>query len=192
MTKIIVEISPSVDGYVAGAGVSVAKPFGDAGLRLHRWIGFEDTEPTAVDAERAAAMFEGVGAVVLGRTMFEVGIGEWGPGGAFGRPCFVVTHRPHEDVVRETTTFSFGTDGVAAAVDRARAAAGDQDVIVVGGAEVVRQCLDLGVVDELRLHVVPVVLGGGTRLFGSSPRLELECVSAESTPYATHLTYKRA
>jgi dihydrofolate reductase len=192
MTKIIVDVSPSVDGFVAGDGVSVAEPFGDAGHRLHRWIGFDGGTPTEEDAAQASAMFDGVGAVVVGRTMFDVGIDTWGPDGAFERPTFVVTRRPGADLVRGRTTFT-AVAGVPEAVAAARAAAGEQDVLVGGGADVVRQCLALGLVDELRLRIVPVVLGRGIPLFGPGlPQLELECLGTVTTPYAAHLTYRRA
>lgn len=191
MSKVIVDVSPSLDGYLAGEDVSIERPFGAAGHRLHHWLGFEGTAPVEADHEAAAAMFANAGAVVLGRRMFEVGIGTWGPDGAFGRPCFVATNRPHDEVHRGPTTFQFVTDGVPATVDKAQAAAAGKDVIVVGGASVVQQCLAAGLVDELRLHVVPVLLGAGTPLFAaSSPALvELEQTGSVATAEALHLTY---
>ncbi|MGH3397460.1 MAG: dihydrofolate reductase family protein [Streptosporangiaceae bacterium] len=193
MGLVIVDVSPSVDGYVAGPGVSVAEPFGDAGLRLHRWLGFEAT-PTEADREQAERMFATAGAVVLGRRMFEVGIGTWGPDGAFGLPSFVVTRRPHEPVVKGPTTFTFVTTGVPGALDQAREAAGSKDVVVAGGADIIQQCLAAGLADELRLHVAPVLLGGGTSLFGGPParRAELEQAGVLTTAHATHLTFQLA
>lgn len=192
MGRVIVDISPSVDGFVAGSGVSVERPFGSAGHRLHQWLGFEDASPTAVDQQAAERMFATAGAVVLGRRMFEVGIGTWGEDGAFGLPCLVVTNRAHEDVVKGPTRFEFVTDGVCRAVELARDAAEDRDVVVAGGAQVVQECLAEGLVGELRLHVVPVLLGAGTRLFGGSlaEGIELEQVDAVSTPLATHMTFR--
>lgn len=192
MGEVVVEVSPSIDGYVAGPGVSVERPFGDAGERLHRWMGFDGAVPT--DADRAAAerVFANAGAVVIGRRMFDVGIGPWGEDGAFGRPVFVATHRPEDVLVKGPTTFTFVTDGVVRAVELARATAGDQDVVVAGGAHVIQQCLAAGLVDEIRLHVVPVLLGGGPRLFDGllDGQVELERTDAVLTPHATHLTYR--
>jgi dihydrofolate reductase len=192
MGKTVVDVSPSADGYVAGPGVSVERPFGSAGHRLHRWLGFEGVPPSAEDQEAAKAMFATAGAVVLGRRMFELGIGVWGEDGTFGLPCYVVTSRPHADVVRGPTTFRFVTSGVRQAVELARDAAGDQDVVVVGGAQVIQECLAEGLVGEIRLHVVPVLLGDGTPLFGGSlpAAVELEQIRALSTSLATHLTFR--
>ena len=189
MSKVIVEISPSVDGFVAGSGVSVERPFGDAGHRLHRWIGFEGTEPTGEDDAAAEAMFATAGAVVIGRRMFDVGIGPWGDDGAFGLPTFVVTSRGGEPLVKGPTTFHFVTDGIAAAVERARDAAHGKDIVVAGGADIVQQCLRAGAVDELRLHVVPVLLGRGTPLFERGDATELTLAGAVQSPHALHLTY---
>ncbi|OLT15752.1 hypothetical protein BJF78_16040 [Pseudonocardia sp. CNS-139] len=191
MTRVVVEISPSVDGYVAGEGVSVERPFGDAGQRLHRWLGF-DGDPDPQDVAAAGRSFGAAGAVVIGRRMFDVGIAQWGPDGAFGLPVFVVTSRPEPDLVRGPTTFAFVTGGVRAAVERAGTAAGDREVVVGGGAAVVQQALDAGLVDELRLHVVPVLLGRGTRLFERTPGAELVPSGVVVTRNATHTTYRVA
>jgi dihydrofolate reductase len=191
MSRVIVDMSPSVDGYVAGRGVSVEQPFGDAGLRLYRWLGFDGAEQTRADVEAGEAQLAGSGAVVLGRTMFEVGIGPWGETGAFERPCFVATSREHEPVIKGPTTFNFVTDGVTRAVELAIETAAGQDVVVVGGANVVQQCLAAGLVDEIRLHVAPVMLGGGVSLFGEEigQRIELEPSNAVVTPLAVHLMF---
>ncbi|WP_219413133.1 dihydrofolate reductase family protein [Pseudonocardia nigra] len=194
MGDVIVEVSPSVDGYVAGRGVAVERPFGDAGLRLHRWIGLDGGEPSAADRAAGERMFAGTGAIVIGRRMFDVGIGTWGDDGAFGVPVVVVTNRPAEDLVKGPTTFHFCTDGVVAAIERAREAADGRDVVVNGGADVIQQSLAAGLVDEIRLHVVPVLLGGGTRLFERplGEQVELEQTDCVTTPLATHLTFRVA
>ena len=192
MSKVIADSSPSVDGFVAGSGVSVERPFGTAGHRLHRWIGFEGVEPTAEDRAAAEATFATAGAVVIGRRMFDVGIGRWGEDGAFGRPTFVVTSRGREPLVKGPTTFHFVTDGVAAALERAREAAGAKDVLVAGGASIVQQLLREGAVDELRLHLVPVLLGEGTPLFVRGDTTALTLAGAVQTPNALHLTYRVA
>ena len=189
MSKVIVEISPSVDGFVAGGGVSVERPFGTAGHRLHRWIGFEGAEPTEEDRSASEAMFATAGAVVIGRRMFDVGIGRWGADGAFERPTFVVSNRGDEPLERGRTTFHF-VAGVDAALERAREAADGRDIVVAGGADIVQQCLREGAVDELRLHVVPVLLGDGTPLFERGDATELTLAGAVQSPNALHLTYR--
>jgi len=191
MSKVIVDMSPSVDGYVAGRGVSVERPFGDAGLRLYRWLGFDGAEQTPGDVEAGKTQLGESGSVVLGRTMFEVGIGPWGETGAFERPVFVATSREHEPVIKGPTTFNFVTDGVAGAVETAIETAAGKDVVVVGGANVVQQCLAANLVDEMRLHVAPVVLRGGVSLFGEDfgHLIELEPSNVVVTPLAVHLTF---
>jgi dihydrofolate reductase len=189
--QVIVDVSVSVDGFVAGPGVSVDRPMGAAGQRLHRWLGLDSGAPTEDDATASQQMFATTGAIVIGRRMFDVGIGTWGDDGAFGRPTFVVTHRARRDLVKGPTTFAFVTGGVAAALDRARTEACEQDVVIAGGAEIVQQALASGIVDELRLHVVPVLLGSGTRLFHElDAQVELTRTGIVSTPNATHLTFR--
>ncbi|MDQ4125327.1 MAG: dihydrofolate reductase, partial [Actinomycetota bacterium] len=129
MGQVVIDISTSVDGYVAGSGVTVERPFGDAGHRLHQWLGMEGVQPDAADRAAAEAMFANAGAFLLGRRMFDVGIGTWGDDGAFGLPTFVVTKRSRPNLVKGPTTFTFVTDGFAAALRQARVAAGEQDVV---------------------------------------------------------------
>lgn len=191
MGRVIIDMSPSLDGYIAGRGVTIERPFGDADHRLHRWLGFDSTALTDADQEAAAQMFATTGAFLIGRRMFDVGIDKWGEDGAFGKPCFVVTNRPREDLAKGPTTFTFVSEGLSHAIALARAAARDQDVVVAGGANLAQQCIAAGYVDELRLHVVPVLLGGGTLLFNESvSRGELEATSVVASPNATHLTFK--
>jgi dihydrofolate reductase len=190
VTRVILDVSPSLDGFLAGVDVSVDAPFGSAGHRLHRWLGFDGGVPDARDEAAAAAMLAGAGAVVIGRRMFDVGIAHWGDDGAWRMPCFVVTHRPRPALVRGATVFTFVTEGVHEAVRQARAAAGDEDVVVAGGAGIAQQCLAADLVDELRLHVVPVLLGRGTRLFADSLRFqETRLTGLVATPNAIHQTY---
>lgn len=191
MARVIIDMSPSLDGFVAGEGVTIDAPFGDAGHRLHRWLGMDGGVPEAADDEAARRMFANAGAVVIGRRMFDVGIGHWGEDGAFGLPCFVATHRSREPLQRGATRFVFVTDGVEAAMARACNVAGERDVIVAGGAGVARQCLAAGLVDELRLHVVPVLLGRGTRLFDAPmPRCEAEPLDLVRTGNAVHQSFR--
>ena len=192
MGKVIAEITTSVDGYAAGPEVSSADPMGRGGERLHRWLGMAGEATVAEDRDIAAGMFATTGAFVLGRRMVDLGLEHWGEDVTFGRPCMVVTGRPHETIVRGATTFTFVTGGVERAVAAARAAAGEGDVLVAGGPSVVRQAIAAGAVDELRLHVAPLLLGAGTALFepGHGPDRELEVVRAVTTPLATHWTFR--
>ncbi|MER6664075.1 dihydrofolate reductase family protein [Amycolatopsis japonica] len=184
MGKTIVDISPSLDGYVAGEGVGVDAPFGTAGPRLTAWS-MED--PDDVDKAAARVMFENTGAFVIGRTLFDVGIGLWGEDGTWGMPVYVVTHRPGPDLVKGPTRFSFVT-GVEEALRRAHETAAGRDVVIAGGASVVRQALAGGHVDELRLHLVPEMVGGGTRLFEDVSPASLVLVSAAVGRGAVHVT----
>jgi dihydrofolate reductase len=187
MGHVIAEISTSLDGIVAGPDTSAEHRLGRDGDLLHSWL-FEGT-----DAERAigAALCEGTGAFVLGRAMFDVGIDVWGEDGTFKKPCFVVTHHPVAPVVKGPTTFTFA-DGPESALRQAKAAAGEENVVLMGGGTTLRQYLLAGLVDELRLHVVPLLFGAGVRLFdgavGQHVRLERTAVS--ETPNATHLTFR--
>jgi dihydrofolate reductase len=214
MGKVVAEISISLDGYVAGPSPSLEEPLGRGGEQLHEWAmrtktfrelhGMEggDDDP---DGELLAESVQAQGAVVMGRRMFSGGEGPWeddpnatgwwGDEPPFHKPVFVVTHQEREPLVLGETTFTFVTDGVSAAVEQARAvAAADREVLVAGGAETIDEALAAGLVDELQLHVAPVLLGGGTRLFeglgAERPRLEL--VSVRESPHASHLRYRIA
>ncbi|MFF1635205.1 dihydrofolate reductase family protein [Leifsonia sp. NPDC058248] len=199
---VFIDITVSLDGVAAGPEVGLAHPLGLGGGRLHRWIGMGDEqdipdpparagEPDGMDAAAAAAMFEGTGAFVMGRTMFDVGIDLWGPDGAFGAPVFVLTHRTEPVLVKGPTTFTFVTEGLETAIRWARDAARGRDICVVGGPTVADAALRSGLVDELVLHIVPVIFGEGTRLFGDGPhpRVELLPLAVTQTPSATHLRY---
>src|SRR6185503_9355147 len=151
-------LSMSLDGFIAGPNVRVGNGMGDRGDDLHDWIfaGKSEAEATAFLEEQ----FTSVGAVL------DVGIEPWGDEPAFHAPVFVVTHRPAEPISKAGgTTYTFVTDGPDAALRLAREAAGDKDIRIEGGAAIVREYLHAGVIDELRLHVVPILLGGGVRLF---------------------------
>jgi dihydrofolate reductase len=188
MALVICDMSISLDGYVTGPNDSRENPFGDGAQMLHDWM-FD----LATDDDRAILqeMLDGVGAVVMGRRSFDKneGDGGWGDNGPLGdTPCFVVTHdkptTPHPSV------YTFVTDGVASAIEQARNAAGDK-VVGLHGATVMQQALPLGLVDEVRVHVVPVLLGGGTPLFGAlDSSITLERIQALVTPAATHIGFR--
>jgi dihydrofolate reductase len=196
MTKVIAAITTSVDGYVAGPDDRPGKGLGEGGERLHYWVfggpwTYEDEdnlgEATGEDAAWLAEAMERIGAVVGGRWTYEAA-NHWGDENPWGLPVFIVTHRPEEEPQGGAFTF---VSGVEEAVERAKAAAGDKDVTVMGGADVIRQALEAGLVDELSIIVAPVVLGGGKRLFeGFTRSLELEHVGVRQSPHATFIDYR--
>jgi dihydrofolate reductase len=195
MAKVLAAITTSVDGYVAGPDDGPGKGLGEGGERLHYWVfGGPWTYESGPDGEATgepAAWLEGlmsrVGAVVGGRWTYEAAE-RWGGANPWPVPFFIVTHRPEEEP--EGGAFTF-VPGVREAVERAAEAAGDKDVHVMGGADVIRQALEEGLVDELTLIVAPVVLGGGKRLFeGFTASLELEQLGVVQSPLATFVEYR--
>lgn len=188
--SVVVDISVSLDGFVTAAGVGPEHGLGVGGEALHEWAFCDHGD----DRRVLETGTRRTGAVVIGRRLFDLVDPVWdletgyGAGLAAQPPCFVVTHaRP--DQVRLVDRFTFVTDGLEAALEQAAAAAGDLDVVVMGGGDVCGQVLAAGLVDELSLHVAPVVLGGGTPLFPDGVRLDLTLLSAVSTPHAQHLAY---
>jgi dihydrofolate reductase len=195
MSKVVAGITTSVDGYIAGPNDGPAKGLGDGGERLHYWVfggpwTYADEpkgEPTGDDAAWLAEVSSRVGAVVGGRWTYEAAR-RWGDKNLWGLPFFIVTHRPEEEPQGGEFTF---VSGVEAAIERAREAAGDKDVHVMGGADVIRQALEAGLVDELSIIIAPVVLGGGKRLFdGFSRSLDLEHLGVRQSPFATFIDYR--
>jgi dihydrofolate reductase len=195
MTKVIAGITTSVDGYIAGPNDGPGKGLGEGGERLHNWVfggpWSYDEEPRGEASGEDAAWLEDissrVGAVVGGRWTYEAAR-HWGDKNPWGLPFFIVTHRPEEEP--EGGEFTF-VDGVEAAVERAREAAGDKDVHVMGGADTIRQALEAGIVDELTIIIAPVILGDGKQLFdGFSKSLELEHLGARQSELATFIDYR--
>ena len=189
MSKVIFEMSVSLDGYVTGPDVRPEEPMGDGGERLHEWMfaGKSQAEVDTFETEH----FSEIGALIMGRRMVDLGIGPWGEEPTFHAPCFVLTHRPAETIVKKGgTSYIFVTDGIEAALERAREAAGPQDVQVNGGADVGRQFLNAGLLDEIRLHLAPIILGAGTCLFdGVRTDVRLVPREAQNAPGVTHLVY---
>jgi dihydrofolate reductase len=211
MSQLRFFMSMSLDGFVAGPYQSAEEPLGAGGLQLHEWVfplaawreghGEERGEinaSTTVVQRRAAD----IGAVVMGRNMFGGGHGPWGDDpwrGFWGKnppyhaPVFVLTHHAREPLeMQGGTTFHFVTDGIDSALEQAKDAAGERDVSLAGGAKVVQQYFAAGLVDELDISIVPIILGGGERLFenlGSEPP-ELEQVDAVDAPGVTHIRYR--
>jgi dihydrofolate reductase len=212
MGKVVAEISVSLDGFVAGPNPTLEEPLGVGGEQLHEWVvrlkSFRDSHglsgggETGPDDELLAEAVEATGAVVMGRKMFSGGAGPWeddpkangwwGDEPPFHKAVFVLTHHDREPLILQETTFTFVTDGLDGAIDDARAAAEEQDVLVAGGADTIDQALRAGLLDELRLHLVPVLLGGGARLFASvGPKLpRLELTEVRESPLVTHLRYR--
>jgi dihydrofolate reductase len=195
MTKVLAGITMSVDGYVAGPDDGPGKGLGEGGERLHYWVfggpwTYEDDpkgEATGEDAAWLEQTVSRIGAVVGGRFTYEAAR-HWGGENPWGLPVFIVTHRPEEEP--EGGAFTF-VSGVREAVTRAADAAGGKDVHVMGGADVIRQALEAGLVDELSIIVAPVVLGGGKRLFdGFATSLELEHLGVTQSPFATFIDYR--
>jgi dihydrofolate reductase len=206
---VFADLSMSLDGYVAGPRPTLEDPLGEGGEGLHEWAfaamswrerhGREGGEP-GPDSDVIQEQRDATGAVIMGRHMFSGGEGGWdddprargwwGDDPPFHVPVFVLTHHPREPLEMDGgTTFHFVTDGPEAALEQARAAAGEQDVHVAGGAEAVRQFLRAGLLDHLQVHVPPVLLGAGTRLFEDvEAPLEIDRVIA--SPAVTHLRYR--
>jgi dihydrofolate reductase len=195
MPKVLASITTSVDGYITGPDDVPGKGLGEGGERLHYWVfggpwSYDDGpkgEASGEDAEWLAETTARIGAVVGGRWTYEAAR-HWGDENPWSLPFFIVTHRPEEQPAGDDFTF---VSGVEAAVERAREAAGDKDVSVMGGADVLRQALAAGLVDELTIIVAPVVLGGGKRLFdGFTKSLDLEQLGVRQSRFATFITYR--
>ena len=210
MGKVRVHISTSLDGYVAGPTQTQENPLGEGGEGLHDWLvrlkawrehagmeGGEENVSSAVFHEEIA----NVGAEIMGRGKFgpasrgpwgeDPWRGWWGKDPPFHKPVFVLTHHEREPLTLSDTTFTFVTDGIESALQQARDASGEKDVFIGGGADTINQYLAAGLVDELELHVVPILLGGGERLFaGVGPDLQLDGLRAIEAPGVTHLKYR--
>jgi dihydrofolate reductase len=209
MTKVTAQLSVSLDGYyagpqLAGDGDWMNSAESAAFFRVTRWVidamawrerqGYAGGEDD-VNSKIIAETFDAAGAYVMGRRMADGGEEPWGEEPPFHAPVFVVTHRPRTPLVREGgTSFTYVTDGVASAIEQARAAANGKNVAVAGGGSIVQQLLKAGLLDELELHIVPVVLGGGMRLLDKLglddfEAIELTPTRVVATPQATHVRY---
>jgi dihydrofolate reductase len=194
MTKVVADITMSLDGFVTGPNAGPEHGLGIGGEPLHTWATESDNE---VDAEVLRDAVEATGAVVLGRRLFDVvdGPNGWSDNMGYGArhatkpPMFVVTHRIPESV-RLASQFRFVTDGLEAAIDQARVAAREKNVVVMGGGHVVRQCVEARLIDALQLHLAPLVLGSGTPLFDGGQPAQFIQESVRVSPFATHLTYR--
>lgn len=201
MGKVTFDITVSLDGYVAGPNDGPELGLGEGGERLHEWAyeleswrephGLEggETNPSSTVMEEMSSS----GAVVVGKRMFDNARG-WGDEPPFGKPVFVLTHTEREPLTKGDTTFTFVTDGIESAIEQAKAAAGEKDVSIGGGASTIQQALKARLVDEAQLTVAPLLLGGGVRLFeGLGPDdARFELVRVLEGPKATHLKYRVA
>lgn len=198
--KVVVDITMSLDGFIAGPNDGPDNGLGDGGDRLHEWVydleswrephGLSGGE-TNRDSEVMDESFQRLGAVVVGKRMFD-NAGGWGDNPPFHMPVFVLTHEGREELVKEGgTTFTFVTDGVESALEQARAAAGGKDVGVGGGANTIQQFVKAGLLDELQIHIAPLMLGDGIRLFDQmDPDIQLVCTRVIESPRVTHLRYR--
>ncbi len=197
MQLVKADLMVSLDGVAAGRDQTRENPFGaHVGQRLGQTWMFEHPEESRAEIDAIVD----AGAFIMGRNMFGADRGDWdldwqgwwGPEPPYHGPVFVLAHRPRADLVMEGgTTFHFVTDGPEAALERARVAAGNRNVSVAGGPGTTNTYLALGLIDELRLHVVPITLGEGIRVFDGVPDLTLVPVASRTTPYVTHLTWRR-
>ena len=211
MTELKLDISVSLDGYVAGPDPTLEEPLGEGGEGLHEWVlattawreshGQEGGE-AGPDGDVVAEHVESIGATIMGRRMYSGGSGPWeddpradgwwGDNPPFGHPVFILTHHEREEVVKEGgTTFNFVTAGIEAALEQAREAAGAKDLALAGGADVAQQYLNARLVGQVQLHVAPVILAGGRRLMdGIDPSITFTPDRVVSTPAVTHLRYR--
>jgi dihydrofolate reductase len=184
MTKVVFSISMSLDGYIAGPDDAPGQGLGSGGDVLHTWT----MDTTDVDQRFVEEVFSATGAMVVGRRTFD-NSEEWGGEPPGGLPCVVLTHQPPPRWSGPGSPFTFVTEGIEAAVAAAREAAGDKDVAIGGGASTARQAIAAGLVDEMMITIVPVLLGGGVRIFDELPA-RLEILDTWPSPNATHVRYR--
>ncbi len=196
MTKVIADITMSLDGFVTGPRPDLEHGLGHGGEALHAWVFGDDP----VDAEQLRAGTELSGAVVMGRNLFDIidGPGGWNDDVGYGArevgrpPFFVVTHAAPETRRLTELDFTFVTDGIASAIEQARKAAGAKDAVIMGGGDVIAQALEARLVDQLHLHISPLVLGDGAPLFRGVGRIEMRQTDVQVSKHATHVTYELA
>jgi dihydrofolate reductase len=212
MTKLKFNITMSLDGYIAGPNQSVENPLGEGGEKLHEWAfavqAFRERHgmeggAAGPDNDIAAEYFENIGVTIMGRRMFGGGDGPWGKNPwngwwgddpPFHMPVFVLTHHARDTLeMQGGTTFHFVAEGIEAALARAKNAARGKDVTLGGGANVAQQYLKAGLIDEMEIHVVPILLGGGARLFDNmdGQQAKYECVRIVNSPSVSHYKYRK-
>jgi dihydrofolate reductase len=202
MGIVTAHMSMSLDGFIAGPNAGVGNPLGNGGARIQQWMfdlaSFREIQglsggQTNKDDEELRERFAPTGAVVMGRRMFDEGEEPWGDNPPFHMPVFVVTHEARDKLVKEGgTTFTFVTDGIESALEQAKAAAGEKNVNIAGGAATVQQFVKAGLLDELEIHLAPLLFGEGIRLFEQMGpnHIELENIRVVASPQVTHLRYR--
>ena len=200
MGKVIVDLSMSLDGFTTGPNDGPENGLGDGGERLHNWI-FSGRADRNAGSPRNSAIgknlevmqesFQTTGAMVMGRRWFDIGERPWGDDPPFHIPVFVLTHHARETLYKGETTFTFVTDSIENALKQAQAAAGDKNV-GVGGANTAQQFLKAGLLDEIQVHLVPILLGSGRKLFEQldMQQIELEKTRVIESPDVTHLWFR--
>ena len=190
MTTVHFDVSMSLDGFITGPGAGAGKPLGEDAGRLHEWM---FAAQTSADADVLDELYARTGAILMGRRMFDVGVQPWGDPPPFrGLPVFVLTRQARAPMpMHGGTTYTFITAGIGAGLEQASAAAGGKDVGIWGGATIMRQYLTAGLLDEMQIHLVPVLLGAGVRLFDQlgPERIDLQRTRTIQTPAATHLRF---
>jgi dihydrofolate reductase len=198
--RVTFDITMSLDGFIAGPNDSLDVPLGEGGEKLHEWVfdlaswrephGLEGGEDN-LDSEILDEAMKRAGAIILGRRMFDLAKG-WGEEPPFHMPVFVLTHETKEPLVKEGgTTFIFVNDGIESALEQARAVAGDKDVAIGGGANTIQQYFSAGLVDDFQIHIAPMLLGDGVRLFDQAPpEVALETARVVESPRVAHLKYR--
>jgi dihydrofolate reductase len=196
---LIYDTSMSLDGFITGPSPQRGVPLGEGGEQLHEWMAgiadfryrYDAAAGTNVDAQVRDELHRRTGAILIGRTMFDVGEEPWGADPPFASRVFIVTHRPRPPETKEGgTSYTFVTEGIEAALEQAQAAAGDKDIVVIGGANLARQYLDAGLLDEVQIHLVPVLLGRGVRLFDGTGQVALAPTRVIHSDVMTHLSYR--
>jgi len=211
MARLTFDITMSLDGFITGPNPGPEHPLGEGGDRIHEWVyglaSWRESHgktggETNADSEVLEESVANTGAVLMGRKMFggpegpwgdDPWEGWWGDDPPFHVPVFLLTHHPREPLIKQGgTTFTFVTDGIESALEQARTAAGDKNVAIAGGADVAQQYLKAGLVDELQVHVAPLLLGEGVRLFDGlgTDEVKLESTRVIESPAVTHLRYR--
>jgi dihydrofolate reductase len=202
MAKVTSDMSMSLDGFIAGPSDDAEHPLGIGGERLHQWVydlkswrqlhGIPGGK-TNRDAEILDESFEAAGAFIMGRRMYDLGEPHWGDNPPFHKPVLIVTHNARNRITKEGgTTYTFVTDGIESALQQANAAAGGKDVSISGGANIIQQFLRAGLLDELQIHIAPILLGQGRRLFDhlGAEHIELKSTRVIRSPAVTHVRYR--